>query len=109
MSGKVNKLIIQESRNDYGKEAAEVVKALSQGDEEFDGAGNKFDEARAKENVFDALRAEESAARARLQRAGNMAGYVTGTVKEHKDEEEEENAEWNHKQPARNPVGGSHG
>ena len=38
MSGKTNKLVSQESREEYGKEAAEGATALSQGEEEFDGA-----------------------------------------------------------------------
>ena len=38
MGRKANKLIIQESREYYGKEATEGATALSQGDEEFDGA-----------------------------------------------------------------------
>ena len=36
-----------------------------------------------------------------------MAGYVTGTSNEPKEEEEEENKEGNPKQPATNPIGGS--
>ena len=47
MSSKTNKLIIQESRKDYGKEAAEGATALSRGDEEFDGADDEFEESRA--------------------------------------------------------------
>ena len=109
MSRKGNKLINQEIRKDYGEEAAEGTKALSQGDVKFDGADDEFEEACAKENVFDAARVEESAARARSQRARNMAGYATGTANEPEEEEEEENAEGNLKQPVRNPVGGSHG
>ena len=42
---KTNKLVSQESREEYGKEAAEGATALSQGEEEFDGAGNEFEEA----------------------------------------------------------------
>ena len=38
-----------------------------------------------------------------------MAGYATGTANNTTEEEEEENAEGNRNQPARNPVGGSHG
>ena len=60
---KKNKLISQESRKEYGKEAAKETKALSQGDNEFDRADDKFKEARAEENVFDTVRAEESATR----------------------------------------------
>ena len=65
MSGKTNKLISRESRKDYGEEATEETKALSQGDDEFDGADNQFEEACAKENAFDTAREEESATRAR--------------------------------------------
>ena len=64
MGGKTNKLISQESRKDYGKEAAEETKALSQGDNKFDREDDEFEEAHT----------EESAARERLQRARNMAG-----------------------------------
>ena len=38
-----------------------------------------------------------------------MAGYATGTENDPKEEEEEENLEGNRKQPATNPIGGSHG
>ena len=78
MSGKANKLISQESREDYGEEATEGATALSQVDKEFDGADDKFEEACTKENAFDAAHAEDSAVRSRSQRAGNMARYVTG-------------------------------
>ena len=87
MSGKTNKLISQESRKDYGEEAAEETKALSQGDDEFDGEDDEFEEARAEENAFNSARAEESVARARSQRARNMSSYATGI--ENKTEEEE--------------------
>ena len=46
MSGKTNKLINQESREDYGDKAAEGDISLLQGDKEFDGADDKFEEAR---------------------------------------------------------------
>ena len=105
MSGKTNKLIIQEISKDYGEEAAEGTKVLSQGDDKFDGADEEFEEARVEENALDAGRAEESVARARSQRARNMARYVMGTVNDPKEEEEENNAEGNRKQPATNPVG----
>ena len=67
------------------------------------------DAARAEENLFDASRAEESAARACLKRAGNLAGNATGTSNKRKQDEEEENAAGNCKNPARNPVRGLHG
>ena len=37
MSAKTNKLISQEDKKDYGKEAAEETKETSQGNDEFDG------------------------------------------------------------------------
>ena len=49
-------MIIQDIREDYVEEAVEVARALSQGDEEFDGADDEFEEARAEENAFDAAR-----------------------------------------------------
>ena len=66
-------------------------------------------EASAEDNAFDVACAEESAARARSQRAANLAGYAAGTANEPEKDEEEENAAGNRKQPARNPAGGSHG
>ena len=45
--------------------------------------------------MFDRARAEESAARARSQKARSMAGYKTGTENDPKEEEEEENSEGN--------------
>ena len=59
--------------------------------------------------MFYRARTEESAARARLQRARNMAGYVTGTANDPEEEEEEKNSEGNRKQLATNPIGGSRG
>ena len=116
MSVKTKKLMNQDSRDDYGNEKAEGATAISQGDDEFDGADNKFDEAddefeeaRAEEKAFDTARVDESMARARSQRGGNLAGYATGTANNPEEDKEEENAEGNHKQPARNPVGISHG
>ena len=82
MVGKTKKMINQESREDYGNKGAEGATALPQGDEELDGADDELEEARTEDNAFDAARAEESAARARLQRAGNMDGYATGTANE---------------------------
>ena len=57
----------------------EDTKETSQGDDEFDGGDEEFEEARAEEIVFDRARAEESAARARSQKARIVAGYKTGT------------------------------
>ena len=93
MRGKKNKLTSQGRMKDYGEEAAKETKALSQGDNEFDGADNKFKEACAEENAFDTVRAEESATREHSWRARNMSGYATGTMNEPKEEEEEENAD----------------
>ena len=44
-----------------------------------------------------------------MQRAGDLAGYATGMANDPKEDKEEENMAGNCKQPARNPVGGSHG
>ena len=44
-----------------------------------------------------------------MQRAGNLAEYKTGKANNPKEDGEEEKAVENRKQPARNPVGGSHG
>ena len=45
MSVEANNMISQDIRKEYCKEAAEETKALSQGDNEFDGADNEFDKA----------------------------------------------------------------
>ena len=50
---------------------------------------------------------KESAARARSKRAGNLAGYATGLSNETEEDEEEEYAAGNRKQPARNPIRGN--
>ena len=63
MRGETNKLISQDIRKDYGEEVAKETKALSQGDNEFDGADDKFKEARTEENAFDTSCTEESATR----------------------------------------------
>ena len=47
---------------------------------------------------------KESAARACLERARNLAGYATGLSNGTEEEEEEEYTVGNHKQPTRNPV-----
>ena len=62
MIKKAKKLIIQDSREDYNKEAAEETKALAQGYDKFDGGDDEFDESRAEEIAFDRARAEERAA-----------------------------------------------
>ena len=48
---------------------------------------------------------KESAARACSERAGKLAGYVTGLANDPEKDGEEENAAGNYKKPARNPVG----
>ena len=45
MSEKTNKLISQEGKKDYGEEAAENTKETLQGDDEFDGGDEEFEEA----------------------------------------------------------------
>ena len=52
---------------------------------------------------------KERDSRAHSQKAGNLAGYVTGVANDPKEEEDEENAAGNCKQLARDPVWGSHG
>ena len=52
---------------------------------------------------------EKTVARARSERAGNLAGYAMGLENEPKEYEEEENKAGNHKQLERNPFRGSHG
>ena len=48
-------------------------------------------------------------ARAHSQRAGDLSRYAMGTANDPDEDEEEENAAGNSKQPERNHVGGSHG
>ena len=43
-----------------------------------------------------------------LKKARSMDGYKTRTANDPEEEEEEENLEGNHKQPATNPIGVSH-
>ena len=47
MSEKTNNLIIQEGNKDYGEEAAEETKETSQGEDEFGGGYEEFEEARS--------------------------------------------------------------
>ena len=42
MGEKKNKLTSQEGKKDYREEATEETKALSQGDDKFDGADDEF-------------------------------------------------------------------
>ena len=87
MIRKTNNLRSQESRKYYVEEAAEETKVLEQGDDKFNGVDDKFEEACAEENAFDAARAEESAARTHSHRAKNMAGYATGKGNDPEEEE----------------------
>ena len=74
MSAKTNKFISQEVKKDYGKEAAEEIKETLQGEDEFDGGDKEFEEACTEDIAFDKARAEENAARARLQKERSMDG-----------------------------------
>ena len=78
MCGKTNILVNQESRESYGNKAAEVATVILKGENEFDGADDKFEEACAEKNMFDTSHAKESATRAHSQREGNLARHVTG-------------------------------
>ena len=89
----MNKLIIQEVKKDCGEEAAEETRETSQGGDEFDGGDEEFEEACAEEIAFNRAHAEESAVRARLQKARSMVGYNYGTSNNPEEEEEEENSE----------------
>ena len=84
----------QEDRERYGNEDAKGATVISQGNVEFVGA----------DDVFEAARAEESVARARLQRAWNLDMHATGTATEREEDESEENAARNHMQTARKPL-----
>ena len=102
--GKTNRLVNQESRESYGDKTAEGDTSISQGDDEFIGAENKFVAARAEQNVFDAAHAEESETRACSQRAGNLAKRATGKANKREEDEADGNAAGNHTQSTRNPV-----
>ena len=52
----------------------EETKETSQGDNEFDGGDEEFEESRAEETMFDRARAEDNAARASSQKARSMEG-----------------------------------
>ena len=69
--------------------------AIVQGGDKFYGAYNEFEAARAEENSFGVARAEESAARARLQRAGDLSRYATRKANEREEEKSEGNASRN--------------
>ena len=99
MSGKTNKLVNQEGRERYGGEAAEGATSISQGGKEFVGSDDEFEAARTEENTPNEARAEESAARARSQRAGNLARHATGTANERDEDEAEGNTAGNRRQP----------
>ena len=77
MSGKTNRLVKYEVREIYSDEAMEVATEILQGNDVFIGADNEFE----------VERAEESEARARSQRAGNLSGHTTGTANERKEDE----------------------
>ena len=98
---------MQRARNLYGY-ATGTANDPKGNEEEENAAGNRKQPARNPVGGSHSWE-EESAARARLQRAGNLDGYVTGTANDTKEDEEEENAAGNSKQPTRNPVGGSQG
>ena len=81
MSGKTNILVNKEVRKSYG-------------DDKFIRADDKFD----------AACAEESTARERLQKAGNLAGRVMGAATERREDNAEDNAARARSQPARKHV-----
>ena len=80
MSERTNKLISQEVKKDYGEEAAEDTKEISQGDDEFDGGDDEFGETCVEDITFDRACTEESATRARSQKASSMDGYAMVTA-----------------------------
>ena len=94
MSGKTNKGVTQEGRERYGDEALAGATSISQN-------SDKFIEAEAD---FDTAIAENSAARARSQRAGNLTNHATGTVAEIEEDKTEEDEARNRYQPERNRV-----
>ena len=49
----------QESRESFRDEAVEGASKILQGNDEFDGTDNEFEEGHAEENAFDASCAEE--------------------------------------------------
>ena len=57
-------MISQEGKKDYGEEATEETKALSQGHDEFHVVNEQFEAARMEENASDRAHAEETALRA---------------------------------------------
>ena len=98
MSGKMNRLVTQEFKEIYSYKSAVGATATFQKNENFVKAAVGLD----------AARAEENAARARLQKERSMDGYKTGTENDPEEEEEEEISEGNHKQLATNPIRVSH-
>ena len=94
MSGNTKILVNQDGREIYGDDAAEVATDILQGDNKFFGA----------EDTFEVACAEESLARARSQRAGNLSRHAKGTANEREEDGAEENAARNLTHPARNPV-----
>ena len=104
MSGKTKKLVNQEGRERYGNESVEGATSISQGSKEFVGADDEFEAAREEEKTLNAAHTEESAARARSQRAGNLAGHVPGTENGRDEEKVEGDTAGNRRQPEKNPV-----
>ena len=76
MIGKTNRLVNQEVRYRYGNEATADVAAISQNDNEFVKVAAEFDTSIS----------EESASRARLQRAGNLTKYLKGAVENREED-----------------------
>ena len=72
MSGKTNILVNQEGRDIYGDKDVDGATAISQGENEFIGADDKFE----------AACAEESVSRACSQRSGKLDGHATATSNE---------------------------
>ena len=76
MSGNTEVMLTQEGRDSYIEEVEVGATAILQNDDEFvDAAAD-----------FDASRVKESAARAHLQRPGNLTNHATGTVDERERE-----------------------
>ena len=75
MSGKTNRQVNQGGRESYGDEALEGATSILQGNDEFV----------VEDYKFKASFAEESTARSRSQRAGNLARHTSGTANERKE------------------------
>ena len=79
MSGKMNRLVTQEFKEIYSYKSAVGATATFQKNENFVKAAVGLD----------AARAEENAARARLQRARNLTGHSARTEAKRKEEKTE--------------------